>query len=161
VTNDPSRPPGVLVIVRASALITLTCLTAACYDYVPLATLTPEPRSHVAVTLSEPGSRGLASKLGPDVSVVRGRYLRADEQGLLISVSSVVTQRGRELDWAGESVVLPTDAITSIQLRQLAKSRSALLVGVGVSSVVAAAAGFGLVGGGSQPGGGPGGPGPR
>lgn len=128
-------------------------LTAACYNYTPLSLVTPEPRTgtYLALTLSDAGSDSLARYLGPDVLVVRGRYLSTDEGGstLRVSVTSVETRLGLQNSWAGETVTIPRGLIRSLEQRQLAKGKSALLAGAGVASVVAAAAAFSLKPGGS------------
>jgi len=135
---------------RAAMLLTAVCLTAGCYNYSPLTQPTPEPGAYLAVTLTDAGSVDLARYLGPSVFAVRGRYVGEDEQGLLLSVSSVELVRGDQLPWAGERVALPKDRIASVQVRQLSKRRSALLVGVGITGLVATTAAFGLIGGASS-----------
>jgi len=132
---------------RAEMLITAVCLTAGCYNYSLLATPTPEPGAYVSVTLTDGGSVDLAGYLGPSVFAVRGRYVGEDDHGLVLAVSSVELVRGDEVPWAGEHVALPTDRIASVQVRQLSKRRSALLVGVGITGLVATTAVFALVGG--------------
>ncbi|PYP49961.1 MAG: hypothetical protein DMD45_12730 [Gemmatimonadetes bacterium] len=132
---------------RVAMLIAVACLTGACYNYSPLTQPTPETGAYVSVTLTDAGSVDLARYLGPSVFVVRGRYVGADEQGLVLTVSSVELVRGDQIAWAGERVTLPNDRIASVQVRQLSKRRSALLVGVGITGLVATTAAFGLVGG--------------
>ncbi|HVH68267.1 MAG TPA: hypothetical protein VM716_10400 [Gemmatimonadales bacterium] len=126
-----------------------TCVTApACYNYTHLTTLDPRPGASVALTLTDAGSDSLTRYVGPNVLVVRGRYRNADEGGLLVSVTSVETREGLQNSWAGEAVRIPTAFVASCEVRQLAKGRSALLVGAGVVGVVAAAAAFSLKPGG-------------
>lgn len=138
---------------RAAIVIATACVTAACYDYNPLTTPSPEPGTYIAATLTDSGAEALARYLGPGVFVVRGRYLGDSDRGLLVSVSSVEMKRGDELTWAGETVALPHDNIASLQVRQLAKGRSALLLGVSVTGLVATTAAFtSLIGGGTTPG---------
>ena len=132
---------------RVSTLIAAACLSAGCYNYGPLATPSPEPGTYVAVTLTDAGAVDLASYLGPNVFVVRGRYVADAAQGVLVSVSSVELVRGDQVDWKGEQVTLPNSAIASVQVRQLSKRRSALLVGVGLTGLVATTAAFALSGG--------------
>lgn len=139
---------------RASIVVAITCLAGGCYDYNPLTTPSPELGTYVAVTLTDAGTQELARYLGPNVFVVRGRYVGNSDQAVLVSVSSVELVRGDEIDWAGERVALPNDAIASVQVRQLSKRRSALLVGVGITGLVATTAAFALSGGGTPPGGG-------
>lgn len=135
---------------RASILMTAACLTAGCYNYAPLATPSPEVGSYLAVTLNAAGSDELARYVGPNVFVVRGRYLGDNGGALLVSVSSVETKRGDEVSWKGETITLPTDDIASLDVRHLAKGRSLLLAGVGAGGLVATTLAFVLIGGGTQ-----------
>jgi len=132
---------------RVEMVIAAACLTAGCYNYSPLTQPTPVPGAYVAVTLTDAGSVALARYLGPSVFVVRGRYVADDDHGLVVAVSSVELVRGDEIAWAGEHVTLPNDRIASVRVRQLSKRRSVLLVGVGITGLVATSAAFGLVGG--------------
>ncbi len=135
---------------RTAIVIATACVTAACYNYNPLTTPSPEPGTYVAATLTDSGAEELARYLGPGVFVVRGRYLGDRDGGLLlVSVSSVELKRGEELGWAGETVALPLNTIASLEVRRLAKGRSALLAGVGLTGLVATSAAFTLIGGGT------------
>src|SRR5438105_9629768 len=125
---------------RAVRLVAIVFLASGCYDYTPLATLTPQPGVNVALTLTDSGSWELARSLGPDAFVVRGRYIGESERGLLVSVSSVESRRGDQFPWAGETVTLPARDVAAVELRRLARGRSALLLGVSVAGVVATAA---------------------
>jgi hypothetical protein len=131
------------------AILIAAGFTAGCYSYHPLRTPDPEPGMSVAVTLTDAGTQALGPYLGPDAFIVRGRYVSADERGLVLSVVQVETKRGDWHPWAGESVTLPTAHIASLEGRRLAKGRTVLLAGVGVASVTATALAFVLSGGGS------------
>jgi len=120
---------------RAAIGFTL-CLTAGCYNYHPLATMSPEPGSYVAATLTDQGSTDLARYLGPNVFVVRGRYVGDGEAGILVSVSAVELKRGDDVSWAGETITLPPDAVASLEVRHLAKGRTLLLASAGAGSLV-------------------------
>jgi len=120
---------------RAAIGFTL-CLTAGCYNYHPLATTSPEPGSYVAATLTDQGSTDLARYLGPNVFVVRGRYIGDGEAGIQVSVSAVELKRGDDVSWAGETITLPPDAVASLEVRHLAKGRTLLLAGAGAGSLV-------------------------
>jgi len=135
---------------RIEMAIAAACLTAGCYNYSPLTQPTPEPGAYLAVTLTDAGSVDLARYLGPSVFVARGRYVGQDDNGLVLAVSSVELVRGDQVPWAGERVTLPNDRIASVQVRQLSKRRSALLVGAGITGLVATTVAFGLVGGASS-----------
>jgi hypothetical protein len=134
---------------RASIVIAAAFLSAACYNYNPITTLTPEPGSYVAARLTDVGSQDLARYVGPNVFVVRGRYVGVSDQALIVAVSSVELQRGDELPWAGEQVTLPNSYIASLEVRRLAKGRSLLLAGVGAGGLVVTSVAFGLIGGGT------------
>lgn len=142
--------------VRSAIVIAALCLTSGCYGYNPVTTSSPAPGTYVAATLNDDTSEQLARSLGPSAFVVRGRVLASDEQGLLVSVSSVETKRGLLLPWQGEAVALPSDGIASLDVRRLAKGRSVLLVAVGAGGLVATTMAFSLIGGGTplNPGGG-------
>jgi len=105
-----------------------------------------KPSSYVAATLTEAGSVDLARYLGPEVFVVRGRFLGMGDAGLLVSVSSVELKRGTEVSWAGETIVLPRDAVAAVDVRRLAKGRTVLLAGAGAGGLVFTTLAFSLVG---------------
>jgi len=138
---------------RVSVLIAAAYLTSACYNFRPLETPIPDAGAYVAATLSDSGSVELARYLGPDVFVVRGRYLGsgADEHGLAVSVAEVETKRGDEVSWRGETITLPVDAIASLEVRRLDKGRSYLVAGVGAAGLIATTLAFSLTGSGTQP----------
>ena len=136
---------------KRAAILAMACLTAACYNYAPLATPNPEPGTYLAVTLSDAGSYAMTRYLGPDVFVVRGRYLGTDERGLLVSVASIELHRGWEESWRGETVALPAATIASVEVRRPAKHKTLLLAGAGAGGIVAAVAVFALTGGGTAP----------
>jgi hypothetical protein len=134
---------------RAAIVLVAACSAAGCYNYNPLTTPSPDTGSYLAVTLNDAGSARLARYLGPDVFLVRGRYVGQADSALLLSVSSVETKRGEEMSWQGETVTLPRDAIAALDVRRLAKGRSLLLAGVGAGGVIATTLAFNLLGSGT------------
>ena len=133
---------------RATILIAFS-LTAACYNYEPLTTPSPEVGTFLTVTLTDAGSVELARYLGPSVIEVRGRFLGNSDQGggLQLAVTSVELVRGDELSWQGESVALPPAAVASVQVRRFARGKSYLLAGGSVAALVVTAGTVTLVGG--------------
>ena len=131
---------------RVWLLVAVLGPVAACYDYHPLTAPSPDQGSYVAATLTETGSVDLARYLGPDVFAVRGRYLATGEAGVVVSVTSVELKRGTVVSWAGETVVLPSEAVASLDVRRLAKGRTALLAGVGAGGLVFTTLAFSLLG---------------
>ncbi len=127
----------------------------ACYTYRPLAITAPQPGTPIAATLTETGSQELASYLGPDVRVVRGRCLGSADGVLAIAVTSIELDRGTTLSWQGEAVKLPERLIARVDEPRLAKGRSALVAGSSVAALAAVYGAFNLIGSGSSAAGGP------
>src|SRR5256886_17580762 len=101
---------------RVSVLAASMCVVAGCYDYHPLTTPSPTEGSYVAATLTDAGSADLAPSLGPDVFVVRGRYLGTGEGGaggggVVVSAAPVELQRGKPMPWARQAIRLPREAV--------------------------------------------------
>jgi hypothetical protein len=136
---------------RTAILIGVLSVTAGCYNYNPLTTPTPETGTYLGVTLTDAGSDDLARYLGPNVFLVRGRYLGPSDKGFLLSVTGVETKRGIALPWEGETVTLPADAIASLEVRRLSKGKSLLLAGLGAGGVIVTTLTFSLLGTGTQP----------
>lgn len=131
---------------RLAILVAVLGAGTGCYDYHPLTAPSPDQGSYVAATLTETGSVALARYLGPDAFLVRGRYLGTGEAGVVVAVTSVELKRGTTVSWAGETVVLPGEAVASLDVRRLAKGRTALLAGVGAGGLVFTTLAFSLLG---------------
>ena len=116
---------------------------ACCYNYMPLGRAQLSPSSHVSVGLTQSGSEELARYLGPNVRVVRGRFLSATERGLVIAVSAVETRRGDVLEWKGESVTVPGEFVQSVEERRAATGKTVLLAGASLAGFFAAYSAFG------------------
>jgi hypothetical protein len=143
------------------ACLAVGLLQLGCYNYLPLRRSSLTPSSYLAVTLTESGSEELASYLGPNAYVVRGRYLSTTERGLAISVESVESRRGDILRWAGETVVVPGEFVRTLAQRQVSRSKMVLLAGAALAGFVVTYQAFGPVSSGGLGGGGGPGPSPR
>src|SRR5439155_11958353 len=121
--RDAMRSRGLLLVVGA-------LVQMGCYNYLPLRHSGLVPSSYVAVTLTESGSDALARYLGPNVLVVRGRYVGPSEAGLTLAVESVESRPGTIVHWAGETVIVPGEFVRSVERRQASWSKTALLAGV-------------------------------
>jgi hypothetical protein len=128
---------------RAAVLLGVAMLLVGCYNYEALGRSHLRPSSFVMITLTESGSEELARYLGPDVLTVDGRFLGADERGLLLSVTAVETRRGHVLDWQGESVVVPGAFVREVEERHPAFTKTALLAGASLVGFFAAYQAFG------------------
>lgn len=133
------------MLARASVVLAAAAFQAGCYNYLAERRAGLAPASYVAVTLTESGSDELARYLGPDVLVVRGRYLGATTDGLSLSLSveSVESRRGDIARWAGEPVVVPGEFVRRVEERHSAKSKTALLAGTAVAGAIVLYRAFG------------------
>jgi hypothetical protein len=134
-------------------LVVVAALATGCYNYTPLGRASLVPSAYLAVTLTESGSQELAPYIGPSVLVVRGRFRSATEHGLMLSVAEIETRRGDLLLWNGEPVVIPGEFVRSVETRQTATGKAALLAGTALVGFFAAYAAFGPGASGSTSGG--------
>src|SRR5919108_71036 len=135
-------------------LVALGSLQGACYNYTPLGRSHLTPSTYLAVTLTEAGSVELAQYIGPNVLIIRGRFLTATDRGLVMSVAAVETRRGSVFEWKGESIVVPGEFVRGIEERQAAAGKTALLAGASLLGMVVAYQAFGPGSAGGSAGGG-------
>ena len=128
---------------RIAVLIAAALLATECYNYTPLRRSQLAPSTYVAVTLTEAGSEELAQYLGPNILVIRGRFLSATDRGLVVSVAAVENRRGNIFEWKGESVVVPGEFVRVMEERHSANGKTILLAGASVVGFFAAYAAFG------------------
>ncbi len=131
---------------RSAVVAAAAAFQGACYNYVGLRAPGLAPSTYVAVTLTESGSDELARLLGPEVLVVRGRYLGPRELGLSLSVESVESRRGDLARWAGETVVVPGEFVRHVEERHTAGSKTLLLAGAAIGGLVVVFRAFGQAG---------------
>ncbi len=146
---------------RIAVVVAVTLLTTECYNYTPLRRSELTPSTYVAVTLTESGSEELAQYLGPNILVVRGRFLSATDRGLVVSVAAVESRRGDNLEWKGESVAIPGEFVRDVEERHPANGKTVLLAGASLFGFFAAYAAFGPGASGATQGGVGGPPSPR
>jgi len=115
--------------VRRLCLPTAALLLAACFGYTPVNTA-PAPGTEVRLRLTDLGTTELARYLGPRVVRVDGRLVENDSSRLRVSVQSVQTVDGASQPWRGEQAVdFPTAMYSSIERRQLLRSRTTVIAG--------------------------------
>lgn len=143
---------------RVVLLVAFALLLADCYNYTPLRRSGLVPSTYISVMLTESGSEQMVQSIGPNVLVIRGRFLSGTDRGLAVSVLAVENRRGDVLEWKGETVVVPGEFIRAMEERQPAAGKTVLLAGASLVGFFAAYAAFGPGSSGSPPGGS--GPGP-
>lgn len=135
-------------------LLVLAVSTAGCYQYVPVETTPPQGTS-VRAGLSSSMSFELSEITANRIVEIRGEVVTASAERLVLSAFSLVSQSDFEHLAAGETIVVPQDAVAWIEKREISASRTALvgaaLVGVGFLIEAAIRGG----GGGEDDGGGP------
>jgi len=146
---------------RIAVLAAVASLQVGCYNYAPLRRSELVPATYLAVMLTETGSEELAPYIGPNVLVVRGRFLSAGDRGLLLSVDGVENRRGDVVEWKGETVMVPAEFVRSLEERHGAAGKTVLLAGAGLAGFFVAYAAFGPGVNGATPGGAGGGGSPR
>jgi len=146
---------------RVALVVVSAWLQAGCYNYLPLGRTHLVPSTYLVVTLTEAGSEELTRYLGPNVLVVRGRFLSTTDQGLVLSASGVETRRGDIVEWKGETVVVPGEFVREVAQRQIARSKTVLFAGASLAAFFVAYGAFGPGASGTTPSGTGAGPSPR
>jgi hypothetical protein len=146
---------------RHVAATLLVAALPACYNYVPIGRSQLAPSSYLAVRLTDPGSDLLTTYLGPEVRVVRGHFMRADQNAFVLSVASIESRRGDSYSWQGETVTMPSEFIWTMEERHPARAKTALLALASIAGFVVTYAAFGPGASGTTPSGGGQGPAPH
>lgn len=147
---------------RGVVAMLLVATTSGCFNYEVVGRSQLVPSSYLAVTLNDVGTDTLTRYLGPDVRVVRGRFMRpGDAGGVVLSVSSVENRRGSIFPWQGETVVMSGEFVRGVEERHPARAKSALLALASIAGFVVTYAAFGPGASGTTPSGGGRGPSPR
>lgn len=136
-----------------TVVLAAIALVSGCYSYRqagPADAVAPATGNHIQVRLTQQGAVSLAPQIGPQAVMVDGDVLSATPDSLTLAVRSVEDARHITTDWKGEQVTIPRDAIASMGERRLAVGATALIGGLAVGSVIAAAELFSGSGASSQ-----------
>ena len=152
------RPRGPLFRLAALCSAMLLLLPqAGCYNVQPVATPDAAVGARVVATLTDAGSVGIASQVGPRVMEVEGVIQQVTADTLQLGVVRTIDRSEIESLWNGETVRIPMSGIGSLRERQLSTRKSvvaAALVVVGALLLAMAASGIGVFddgGGGPAP----------
>ena len=115
--------------------MTGTILLNGCYTYRPLSTPQPSPGTRVSAELTDDGARELSGQLGPQVEHVEGDVLAVDSNGVQLAVRQVETNRGNQVDWKGEKVIIPRAAVSGWQQHQLSVGGTGFMGGVVIGAL--------------------------
>ena len=144
-TTRSSRP-----WIRSSLAAAALAVNVGCYSYVPVDGTSLAAGKELRVNLSDSGSAALAPYTGPLTGAIDGRITEVNDSTLVVSVAQLTRRNGVEETWRGETVRVPRTGVASVERHQLARGRSALLVGgiAAAAAVIALSLGGGdLLGG--------------
>jgi len=136
-------------VVRCGLLAALALGPTGCYAHTPLYTL-PAPGTRVQLELNDRGRVALEQNIGPEAATVEGIVSAVVDSQLVIAVHRVRPLYGREVRWAGESVVFRPDYLRSMGERRYSRGRTFALAGVLASGTLAFMATRSLLGGGRE-----------
>jgi hypothetical protein len=139
------------VLGRGAAVAAAVCCLG-CYAYAPVNDMTPEPGRKFAFELNDGGRADLADNIGPSTDRVEGALLGLTDVDYLISVTSVIDDRGQVFRWSGETVHLARLYVRSVRERRFSTPRTAASIGGVALGVVAFAVtrSLGVLGGGGD-----------
>jgi hypothetical protein len=100
-----------------------------CYIYAPVQSPVPPTGQSVVLNISDRGRVALGERLGPGVTRIQGRVTSVEDESVSMSVAAVGYISGERSLWSGESVSLSRDFVNTVEVRQLSKSRTWMLVG--------------------------------
>lgn len=110
---------------RAGYAAAAASVLAGCFAYRPAEPAGLRPGQVVRVTLTPSGAQEVTQQVGPRVETLDGRVIGARDGALSLSVTQVTRARAGEEFWPGDSVVVPVHGVSSLQVRQLDRKRSA------------------------------------
>lgn len=129
------RPYGPLLLIL---------FAASCFEY------RGGPGDHlsagrdVRITLTPEARSTLASRVGAQVRSINGIVRGADTSDVLIAMSRTTLTDGTEAQWSGDTVTIPTRDIALLEPRQMATSKTVVLIALvaGVAAAVALSIGL-------------------
>lgn len=141
---------------RLFALSAVLASSVACYVNRPLATA-PEAGINVLLELNDRGRVALADSVGEAAAHIEGALVSRRDSVFVVRVRSVEYLNGQRHKWTGEALTVREEHLRDVHARQMSGGRTAVVVGVISTTVIAFIVSrdlFGLGGGGRDPGGG-------
>lgn len=125
---------------RATGVAVLaTMVFTGCYRYVPASTADLVVGGSYRGHLTPQGSQQVARVMGENVGQFDGRIITVNDSGYVVAMSATLKRNDqRATVWTGEQLVVPKDAVSSFELRQLDRPRTmraALLYTLGIGAV--------------------------
>jgi len=162
VTRARGASPRAATARRGRAGVALALLLApqlaGCFHYAPVTATGRLPGAEVAVGITDRGREAMTPMVGAEVARINGRVVQSTDTALVLAVASVDHLRGLPTRWAGESIAVKRDFISTVGERRLSRGRTAVVLGIVAVAVAVASRiaieGFGTGGGDDRPPGG-------
>jgi hypothetical protein len=117
-------------MMRRSVLGCAVIVSVSCQSYTRVPTgLAEPPGSDIRLGLTSSGEIALVPAVGPHVTTLEGTVVSWDSSTIHMLVREIVRDNGETALWRDESVLVPKDAIATIETKQLSRVRSMLLAG--------------------------------
>jgi hypothetical protein len=123
---------------RLTDSLTLAALLPAlqaCYEYRPMATVTPPVGETVAFQFTDQGRASLAERFGPGLSEIQGRVVSNQGPEYVVNVYRVSHIGGASAAWSGEESRINRSLVAGIKGRRLSPTRTALLSAVSATAL--------------------------
>lgn len=139
-------------------LILAALLSGGCYRYVPAGLDELKPGRDVRVRMTEEEADRFNGVLMPGTRDLEGRVVELNGDRVLLQVPIAMFDRGARVETLNQRLDVSRSGVLDVQLRQLDRTRTGLLVGAGIAIggfVLAKSLGDGLSSGGDdlEPGG--------
>jgi hypothetical protein len=104
--------------------VVLGALLAGCYTLQPAGRAAPEVGTRVAFDVTDAGRVALGGSMGPEIDQVEGRLLETNGDEYVVAVSNVKLLRGGHQVWAGETVRIKSDHVSTTYTRRFSRVRT-------------------------------------
>jgi len=118
------------------ALLGGLTLVNGCYSYRTLAGRDPEPKTEIALILTDSGSVALAAEVGPRVRKLHGKVLEVTPEAIRLEMIESVDYRGIESLWRGEPVTVLRGLATDLEERRFSLWKTVVVSAGGLFVVV-------------------------
>jgi hypothetical protein len=111
-------------------------LQIGCYNTIPVTGANERPKGPVTIMINDRGRTLLGPKFGTLLDHLVATVSQADSAKVDVVVDQAVDVREKAVNWGGEPVSIPREAISEIQQRKLSKKASWSLAGAIGAGVV-------------------------
>ena len=114
--------------------VVLICSTAACYSYVPVGDVSPEPGKEVRAHLSPARDFPIGELTVRDVTEVEGTVFRASQDTLVVWTDWLHSMLGTRYGAHGNVYYVPRTEVPRLEVRRLHPAKTILALGIVVGA---------------------------